>query len=403
MPDLEIDLDRGTGMNRFVTTLIPALSRSLAEQFNVFRVMHHGTHEKQLSNVFAWLLTPDATHHMGDVFQRIMLNRVNEGLTEELRLPAAGYRVTQEVDTRGGHEISAGDVGMDIADIVLSRHDAAVVIENYGTSDGHGHDYHRYLAHGATSGRAAAVVLLCHRRESQLQRDGWENAVVVTYAEILGDLQDHIARDSSWRTRNPDQLFFIEQMIQHFVEGPAAVNVDDQISFIQTMCETGESARYGYRPQDRAAQEFADLVAEHARRQFQDGRRTLARVKAGLRSFGRTTLTEQVNDVVASGRVEGILTNFAGKWEWCIELQRADEQPSIFLEFGPTAAVENTRVPHPLTDPDYSRVFVTIHAAGGQNLERIMQTDVTLSEVLDGLSADDERLRDAVLTVATDS
>lgn len=403
MPDLESDLDRATGMNRFVTTLIPALSRGLAEQFNVFRVMHHGTHEKQLSNVFAWLLTPDATHHLGDVFQRIMLDRVNEGLTEELRLPATGYRVAQEVDTRGGHEISAGDVGMDIADIVLSRHDAAVVIENYGTSDGHGHDYHRYLAHGATSGRAAAVVLLCHRRESQLQRDGWENAVVVTYAEILGDLQAHIARDSSWRTRNPDQLFFIEQMIQHFVEGPVAVNVDDQISFIQTMCETGESARYGYRPQDRAAQEFADLVAEHARRQFEESRKVLSKVKAGLRTFARTTLMEQVNHAVASGRVETVVTRFVGQWEWCIELQRADDQPTIFLEFGPTAVSENNAVPHPLTDPDYSRVFVTIHTAGGENIGQIMQTDVTLGEVLDGLSSDDERLRDAVLTVATES
>lgn len=36
-----------------VTRLVPSLSRSLAEQFDVFRVMHHGTHEKQLSNVFA--------------------------------------------------------------------------------------------------------------------------------------------------------------------------------------------------------------------------------------------------------------------------------------------------------------------------------------------------------------
>ncbi|GAA4707079.1 hypothetical protein GCM10025781_27130 [Kocuria gwangalliensis] len=43
---------RSTDMSGFVTALVPMLSRSLAEEFNVFRVMHHGTHEKQLSNVF---------------------------------------------------------------------------------------------------------------------------------------------------------------------------------------------------------------------------------------------------------------------------------------------------------------------------------------------------------------
>lgn len=57
-------------MDQLVTALIPSLSRSLTEQFNVFRVMHHGTHEKQISNVFAWLLQPDETHELGDAFQR---------------------------------------------------------------------------------------------------------------------------------------------------------------------------------------------------------------------------------------------------------------------------------------------------------------------------------------------
>lgn len=195
---------RATGLSGFVTALVPALSRSLADQFNVFRVMHHGMHEKQLSNVFAWLLATEATHDLGDAFQRILLARVNRGLPADMGPSSAGYRVVQEVDTRGGQEVADGAVGMDIADIVLSRHDAAVVIENYGTSDGHGHDYQRYLAHGAAVGRAAAIVLLCHRRERHLQRNGWENAVVVTYGEVLADLQAHIARDSAWRKKHPE-------------------------------------------------------------------------------------------------------------------------------------------------------------------------------------------------------
>ncbi|WP_404801861.1 PD-(D/E)XK nuclease family protein [Brevibacterium aurantiacum] len=62
-------------MNNFVTALLPSLSQSLAEQFNIFRVMHHGTHEKQLSNVFVWLLDADATHEFGDKVQRAFLIR----------------------------------------------------------------------------------------------------------------------------------------------------------------------------------------------------------------------------------------------------------------------------------------------------------------------------------------
>lgn len=391
---------RPTDMSDLVTALVPSLSRSLAERFNVFRVMHHGTHEKQLSNVFAWLLAADGTHALGDAFQRIFLARINIELSADKQLPPTGYRVVQEVDTRGDEEVAGGEVGMDIADILLSRQDAAVVVENYGTSDGHGHDYRRYLAHAVATGRAAAVVLLCHRREAHLQRDGWEEAVVVTYAEVLGDLQAHVARDPSWCRRHPEQFFFIQQMIHHFVEGPAAVNLDDQISFIKAMCETGESARYGYRPRDRASQEFANLVAEHARRQLEDSRDTLAAVKAGLRSFARTTLTEQVNETVERGRVKQVETRLVGKWEWCITLRRADAQPMVFLVFGPTAVLENERAPELVSDPDYSRVFVTLEAAPQQSRERIVQTDVSLGEVIKGLSRDDNRLRDAVLAVA---
>ena len=387
-------------MSDFVTALLPALSRSVAEQFNIFRVMHHGTHEKQLSNVFAWLLAADATHELGDAVQRAFLARVNARLGADAQMPPDGYRVVQEVNTRGDSDVAV-EAGMDIADIVLSRPDAAIVIENYGTSGGHGHDYQRYLAHGAVGGRAAAVVLLCHRHEPHLQRDGWEQAIVVTYAEVLTDLQNHVERDRSWCRQHPDQHFFIRQMIQHFVEGPAVVDVDDQLSFIKAMCETGESARYGYRPRDRVAQEFADLVAEHARRQFEESRTTLASVKDRLRLFARTVLVNQVNEQVEQGRIEKVVTRFVGKWEWCVEMQRSDAQPTIFLEFGPTAVVENQRVPEPIDEPDYSRVFVTISDVERDNIARIIQTEVSLLEVIRGLAHDDGRLRDAVLAMWT--
>ena len=392
-----------TDMSGFVTALVPMLSRSLAEEFNVFRVMHHGTHEKQISNVFAWLLATDATHALGDAFQRIFLEKINAQLPAHQQLPCTGYRVAQEVDTRVDEEAAGGQVSMDIADLLLSREDAAVVVENYATTDGHGHDYHRYLAHAAGPGRAAAVVLLCNRRETHRQKDGWEQAVVVTYAEVLGDLHTHVERDRPWRRRHREQHFFIQQMIDHFVEGPAAVNLDDQISFIKAMCETGESARYGYRPQDRAAQEFADLVAEHARRQLEDSRNTLAVVKAGLRSFAQTTLTEQVNEIVESGPVTKVEARLSGKWEWCVAMRRADAQPTILLVFGPTAVVENERAPAGVSDPDYSQVFVTLKTAGQHGFERIVQTGVSLGEVINGLSQDDHRLRDAVLAVASRS
>ena len=177
---------------------------------------------------------------------------------------------------------------------------------------------------------------------------------------------------------------------------------EDRIEFIKTMCETGESARYGYRPQEVAAQEFAELLAQHARRQFEEGRGSLAELKRALRRFAELTLIGQVNGALQNGHVSSVQTRFAGQWEWCVTLLRADSEQPVFLEFGPTAVVENGRAPEPLVDPDYTKVFVTREAATDQDgIDLIVQTDVGLDEVLAGLSGDDARLRDAVLAIVS--
>lgn len=379
-------------LTQMVTSLVPTMSRSLAEQFNVFRVMHHGIHEKQLSNVFAWLLRADATHHLGDAFQRILLARVNKALSPGKQLPLVGFRVVQEVDTT-----VAADPGQDIADIVLLRDDAAVMIENFETSDGHGHDYEHYRTYGSANGRRSVVVMLCAREERQRLSMGWEDAVVITYAEVLDDLRTHFDANRRWRADNPRQDVFINELVDQFVEGPQAMTLHDQLTFITTMCETGESARYGRRPNEVVAKEFAEQIAQHAQRQFEDGRRTLGSVKRSLRQHAEQVVRRRVNELLGGEAIRSVSANFQGQWEWCSTLMTAQGEPNIFLQFGPTAATQNERAPEPVHHPDYSRVFVTREAGAG--IDRIVQTDVTLEEVLAGLGPDDDRLVLAVVAL----
>lgn len=66
----------------FVTQFVPVLGRSLELGFNVFDVMHHGLHEKQLSNVFRWLLNAEGTHRLGDRFGKIFVDEINKQIRE---------------------------------------------------------------------------------------------------------------------------------------------------------------------------------------------------------------------------------------------------------------------------------------------------------------------------------
>src|SRR5699024_6911069 len=96
------------------------------------------------------------------------------------------------------------------------------------------------------------------------------------------------------------------------------------------------TSRYGHRPRDVAEQEFADLVAEHARRQLTDSRRVLATTKRSLREYGRTTLMDSVNAAIPQGPIEQVITRTVGQWEWTIELHRAGSHTTVFLECGTT-------------------------------------------------------------------
>ena len=209
-----------------VTALVPSLSKSLAEQFNVFRVMRHGTHEKQLSNVFAWLLRDAGTHELGDAFQQMFVEHVNRALLSEDPLPTTGYRVLQEVDTSGPEAL-----GKDFADIVLSGTEASIVVENFESSDGHGHNYRGYLEYGEQGDRRSVVVLLCARRESHRQVEGWQQAVVVTYAELLEGLKEHVADHPGWRRQCPQQLFFseVKGALKRYAQQTLMVQVNDAL------------------------------------------------------------------------------------------------------------------------------------------------------------------------------
>jgi hypothetical protein len=55
--------------------------------------MHHGTHEKQISNVFRWLLETEGNHHLGDTFLRIFIDEVNRGLVGREPFAPAAYLV----------------------------------------------------------------------------------------------------------------------------------------------------------------------------------------------------------------------------------------------------------------------------------------------------------------------
>lgn len=377
-----------------VTLLLPILSRSLEHDFNIFDVMHHGTHEKQLSNVFAWLLDVGGTHGLGDRFLRIFIEEANAAQLGGVPFPCETYRVQQEVNTGIGLD------DIDIADIVLTGETSALVVENYFTSDGHGHSYERYLAYSQRDARRGDVVMLCRDEDRARLSHGWQKSIIVTYGQLIARLHRSVDEDAGYRDENPDASSFIAQMYRKFVGEERRVSDRDVLGFVTAMCDAGEVERYGWNRQDEVAEAFASELAAQGRQRFVEGRELLQRIKAMLRSFSDGPLSSQLNETFGGGYVRRVGMPYSGIYKWSVDLELDDARtnagaPHIQLAFGPTAwfvcekgpgwtfALDPERV-------DFSRVFVIRLDA-----KRVLQSTVGLEEVLEGLPADDLRLHAA--------
>lgn len=382
---------------QLVARLLPLLAKTRQQEFNVFDVMRYGGYERQLSDIFAWLLDAGGTHKLGERFLRIFIDEVNRGLRDHEPVPLGAYGVRQEVNTA-----EAGDGG-DIADVVVDGAETVLVIENFHTSSGHGHSYDGYLSFGSREGKRSVVVLLCETRDSGVQSDGWEQASVVTYASLVQRLMTDVSADANYRRDCAAQYSFVEQLHERFAKG-RKMNNDALIEFFKVMCATGEAGRYGFSPIEPAAVQFADLVREQAKAQFDDSREMLQRLKTILRNYAAGILKTQINKELGHDYISAVTANLSGRYQWTINFS-AHGEPDVVLQlkFGPSAWLANEENPGdygerwqdtvPLNAADYAHVFIT-RMTGRMSLR---QSAVTLAEVLDGLSPDDFRLRDEIL------
>ena len=369
-------------MSDLVSRVIPTLVSPVPDEFSVFDVMHHGTHEKQTSNVFAWLLRAEGSRRLNDRFLRCFLDEVNARGGHHVARQR--FVVSQEQNVRSERK------GADIADIVLRGEDTTVVIENYYVSDGHGHDYGAYRTYGEGE---QIVVMLCALEDTSRLTDGWEKSTVITYSNLLQRLFDDIGADLVYQRAYPDQYGFLCQMKRHFTKG-RLVNDDSSLEFIKVLCETGAAERFGWR---NGASSFAEFVGDEAGKKFEESQALLNRLKKTLQNYLKANLG-RLNAALGEEFFTGTNIRFAGIYQWDVSLLSAGER-TVFVLFGPSAWADNetnaygswdTRV----ENADYSRLLI------GYGKTRVLQQSaVSMAEVLDGLAPEDTRLLDEIVSI----
>jgi hypothetical protein len=209
---------------------------------------------------------------------------------------------------------------------------------------------------------------------------------------------DHVASNDRYRRDCAAQYSFIDQMHKRFVKG-RKMNDDALIDFIEAMCRTGEAGRYGLRPIEPAAVQFADELREQAKAQFDESREFLQRAKAALKDYASEFLKGKVNEEFGHEYITDVSAGFRGRYEWTVNFFTTGESEAVLqLKFGPLAwhanevkggdwGTDSWEETVPVGQADYSQLFIT------RNGKTIRQSVVALREVIEGLAPDDLRIR----------
>lgn len=371
--------------------LVPHLVRADEEAFNLFRVLHHGTHEKQLSNLFAWLLKPTGSHGLGDLGLRTFIEIVQAQRPSALLGPSGQVQVFQEVGVRDR---------ADIADILLLTDSTAFVIENYYTSDGHGHSYDDYIQHGRHYRDDSVAVLLCGKFETARQTKGWEKAPVVAYHDWIAAVDASLPPD--FPKKRPAQHWLLDQMVNYFVRGVRTVKeTHELVALMAVLADRGLDEVYR-RPQ--GAEDLMRVLAGDVEASFAASRDLLQDVKSRLKNHCDTVLIPALNAELGDGYVRRRAKDYSGIYQWTINLHTAsgaggakdDGGPGVVqIKWGPSASHAISRDPdwrgswQSPTAPDYARLFLTFD-------HKIVPSRVGLSEVVTDLPPSDTRLVDEV-------
>ena len=391
------------------TKLIPIFADVRPPEFNTIAVLRHGTHEKNLSNLFAWLLDPGGSHRLGNQFAGIFIKHVNARDLFGRTISEYGpWLVEQEVN------VSEPLDSKDIADISLSTGTTAVVIENYHVSDGHGHSYDKYFKHGQrligedpnlvpACSSNSFVVLLCQYVDKERQdASGWKDASVVTYAALITDLIALIESEPEYRLQNENAYGFLKQVESYFIRGEGMPRAKDLTDFVAALCDANESVELV----STDSEAFADRMRDEAALHFDESRRFLNENKSQLRDYARRILTPQLLNHLKV-RDAQVSIGMSGVYQWTVNIdmslgtasvQAEDETSRLQLKFGPSAHFAITHDPEWkggwATDisPDYSKVFVTWDRT-------IYQTDVSMTEIGRILTEQDPVLAHQVLEI----
>jgi|GEM_PF-740478 len=367
--------------------LVPMVSKSKTASFSILEVIHHGTHEKQLSNLWAWMLDSEGNHKLGDGVQRIFIDEINRVGSLDQPVAYGPYGVRQEQNTSESGE------SRDVSDIILEDSTTSIVIENYYTSDGHGHDHKKYEKYGTREGRNGIVVLLCETEVRSRLTGGWENASVLVYTRLLDRILE-LVTDPQYQRQNPEQALFITNVHRHFTK-KAIMDSAELIDFVNVLCQSGEEGRYGTNNQDRQAILFGDSLREAAIQRYTESRDLLAKVKRNLGDFCKGTLISSLNESIGESLFGGAKRDWQGKWQYDVSLKPAEGEWLVSIAFGPTAAElvrePSGRLHHLNLKQDFTKLLVYTRD------NKALISEVSVADVLEGLSEADVRLRDEVL------
>jgi len=189
------------------------------EDFNVFHALRLENHEIRHSNVLAWLLNPDATHGLGDIFlRRVLSNMLLESEINIEDISAAKVELMDFVDI----EVLRESMHIDLL-IVDHKNNYVVLIENkIHSSERKGQiaSYHHKVEKEYPSFTVIPVFLTLTGQE--MSDDDAPDCIIYSHAQILSVI------GQIYRQRKTQMADAVSIFLKHYMEVLRRLTMEDQ-------------------------------------------------------------------------------------------------------------------------------------------------------------------------------
>lgn len=228
------------------------IAASSGDNFNIFNILNLSTAEVRLhSKLLAELLNPKGSHHLGDVFLKLFLQKINKSKNKETELEFSSLEnVYVEVEKYAGKINKETDIGGNIDIYISLPNQKEIIIENKIYAGDQERQLRRYHSFGKTK-KPVIIYLTLEGREANDSTTGNDKYLNDKITPILLSYESDIKEWLEDCRKEAAILPLVRETITQYINlikqlTGQSMNINMKNEIVKAIMESGDKIRVAF-------------------------------------------------------------------------------------------------------------------------------------------------------------